>query len=72
MTDPNKVGFIRISDEDDVTWYIQADCILAIKDEASITEVYFAVGNSQTMMIRSFVTAEVICEEMLCAMHKEV
>lgn len=70
MTDANKVGFIRISDEDGVTWYIQADCILAIKDEVSITEVYFAVGNSQTMMIRSFVTAEVIYEEMLCAMYK--
>ena len=71
MIDPNEVGFIRISDEDNVTWYIQADCILAIKDETSITVVYFAIGNGSTMMIRSFESAESICNEMLCAMHKE-
>ena len=72
MTDPNEVGFVRISDEDDVTWFIQADCILAIKGEPNVTIVYFAIGNGSTMMIRSFSTAESICNEMLCAMHKEV
>jgi len=72
MIEPNEVGFACIDDENGIPWLIRADCILAIKDAIDRSVVYFAIGNGTTMMIQSRMTRESICNEILCAMHKEV